>query len=145
MSPATFVRAAIQKGATQIKIMASGGVAWPVDPISNMQYSEEEIRAIVGEAEAANTYVMAHAYTARAIARAVRTIEHGNLVDEAAAALMHEHGAFVVPPLVTYDALAQLDVLYNAKYNDRRSGCLPFCPVICCYGTSAIRPLTAKF
>lgn len=105
------VREEIQKGATQIKIMASGGVASPVDPISNTQYSEEEIRAIVGEAEAANTYVMAHAYTARAIARAVRcgvrTIEHGNLVDEAAAQLMHEHGAFVVPTLVTYDALAQ--------------------------------------
>lgn len=105
------VREEIQKGATQIKIMASGGVASPVDPISNTQYSEEEIRAIVGEAEAANTYVMAHAYTARAIARAVRcgvrTIEHGNLVDAAAAQLMHEHGAFVVPTLVTYDALAQ--------------------------------------
>ncbi|MFD1560904.1 amidohydrolase family protein [Paraburkholderia silviterrae] len=105
------VREEIQKGATQIKIMASGGVASPVDPISHTQYSEEEIRAIVGEAEAANTYVMAHAYTARAIARAVRcgvrTIEHGNLVDEATAQVMHEHGAFVVPTLVTYDALAQ--------------------------------------
>ncbi|HKT98997.1 MAG TPA: amidohydrolase family protein [Paraburkholderia sp.] len=105
------VREEIQKGATQIKIMASGGVASPADPISNTQYSEDEIRAIVGEAEAANTYVMAHAYTARAIARAVRcgvrTIEHGNLVDAAAAQLMHEHGAFVVPTLVTYDALAR--------------------------------------
>ncbi|MFX1676118.1 amidohydrolase family protein [Paraburkholderia sp. A2WS-5] len=105
------VREEVQKGATQIKIMASGGVASPVDPISNTQYSEDEIRAIVAEAEAANTYVMAHAYTARAIARAVRcgvrTIEHGNLVDEPAARVMHEHGAFVVPTLVTYDALAQ--------------------------------------
>ncbi|MFX1765700.1 amidohydrolase family protein [Paraburkholderia sp. A1RI-2L] len=105
------VREEVQKGATQIKIMASGGVASPVDPICNTQYSEDEIRAIVAEAEAANTYVMAHAYTARAIARAVRcgvrTIEHGNLVDEPAARVMHEHGAFVVPTLVTYDALAQ--------------------------------------
>ncbi|PRG20570.1 metal-dependent hydrolase family protein [Burkholderia multivorans] len=105
------VREEIQKGATQIKIMASGGVASPTDPIANTQYSEDEIRAIVDEAEAANTYVMAHAYTGRAIARAVRcgvrTIEHGNLVDEAAAQLMHQHGAFVVPTLVTYDALAK--------------------------------------
>ncbi|MFL9952945.1 amidohydrolase family protein [Paraburkholderia nemoris] len=105
------VREEIQKGATQIKIMASGGVASPTDPISNTQYSEDEIRAIVAEAEAANTYVMAHAYTGRAISRAircgVRTIEHGNLVDEAAAKLMREHGAFVVPTLVTYDALAK--------------------------------------
>ncbi|HEF4737743.1 amidohydrolase family protein [Burkholderia multivorans] len=105
------VREEIQKGATQIKIMASGGVASPTDPIANTQYSEDEIRAIVDEAEAANTYVMAHAYTGRAIARAVRcgvrTIEHGNLVDEAAAQLMHQHGVYVVPTLVTYDALAK--------------------------------------
>src|SRR5450830_897469 len=104
-------REEIQKGATQIKIMASGGVASPVDPIANTQYSEDEIRAIVAEAEAAQTYVMAHAYTGRAIARAVRcgvrTIEHGNLVDAAAAQVMREHGAFVVPTLVTYDALAR--------------------------------------
>jgi imidazolonepropionase-like amidohydrolase len=65
------VREEIQKGATQIKIMASGGVASPTDPIGNTQYSEDEIRAIVAEAEAANTYVMAHAYTGRAISRAV--------------------------------------------------------------------------
>ncbi|SAL09694.1 amidohydrolase [Caballeronia peredens] len=111
------VREEIQKGATQIKIMASGGVASPTDPINNTQYSEEEIRAIVAEAEAANTYVMAHAYTGRAIARAVRcgvrTIEHGNLVDEAAADVMREHGAFVVPTLVTYDALAKHGAQYG--------------------------------
>src|SRR5450830_141184 len=104
-------REEIQKGATQIKIMASGGVASPTDPIGNTQYSEDEIRAIVAEAEAAQTYVMAHAYTGRAISRAVRcgvrTIEHGNLVDADAARIMREHGAFVVPTLVTYDSLAR--------------------------------------
>lgn len=105
------VREEIQKGATQIKIMASGGVASPTDPIGNTQYSEDEIRAIVAEAEAAQTYVMGHAYTGRAIARAVRcgvrTIEHGNLVDAEAAKIMAEHGAFVVPTIVTYEALAR--------------------------------------
>jgi Imidazolonepropionase and related amidohydrolases len=85
-------------------------VASPTDPIANTQYSQDEIYAIVNEAEAAGTYVMAHAYTSRAIMRAVgcgvRTIEHGNLVDEEAARLMSRQGAFVVPTLVTYDALA---------------------------------------
>lgn len=104
------VREELQMGATQIKIMASGGVASPTDPIGNTQYSREEICAIVDEAEAANTYVMAHAYTPRAIKRAVscgvRTIEHGNLVDVEAANFMREQGAFVVPTLITYDALA---------------------------------------
>jgi imidazolonepropionase-like amidohydrolase len=105
------VREEIQKGATQIKLMASGGVASPVDPIANTQYSEDEIRAAVAEAEAAQTYVMAHAYTPKAIARAVRcgvrTIEHGNLCDAETATLMAEKGAYVVPTLVTYDALAK--------------------------------------
>ncbi|MCC2596309.1 amidohydrolase family protein [Pusillimonas sp. MFBS29] len=103
------VREEIQKGATQIKIMASGGVASPNDPIHFLGYSEDEIIAIVEEASNAGTYVMAHAYTPQAIQRAikcgVRTIEHGNLLDEATARIMVEHGAFLVPTTVTYDAL----------------------------------------
>jgi imidazolonepropionase-like amidohydrolase len=104
------VREELQMGADQIKIMASGGVASPTDPVGAFGYSEDEIHAIVQEAEARGTYVLAHAYTAAAIARAVRcgvrTIEHGNLVDAPTAALMAQSGAYVVPTLVTYDALA---------------------------------------
>lgn len=104
------VREEIQKGASQIKVMASGGVASPNDPINNLGYSEAELRAIVEEASNANTYVMAHAYTSRAIARAVRcgvrTIEHGNLVDASTAELMAEMGAYMVPTLITYEGLA---------------------------------------
>jgi imidazolonepropionase-like amidohydrolase len=104
------VREEIQKGATQIKIMASGGVASPNDPIHFLGYSESEIRAVVEEASNAGTYVMAHAYTPLAISRAVRfgvrTIEHGNLVDAATAQVMYEHQAFMVPTLITYEALA---------------------------------------
>ena len=126
------VREEILKGANQIKVMASGGVASPNDPIANLGYSEAELRAIVEEASNANTYVMAHAYTPRAIARAVqcgvRTIEHGNLVDAATAQLMHERGAFMVPTLVTYEALASEGALYGlppesvAKIETVRSG-----------------------
>ena len=104
------VREELQMGADQIKIMASGGVASPTDPVGAWGYSEDEIRAIVAEARARGTYVLAHAYTAQAIERAVRcgvrTIEHGNLVDAATARYMAEQGAYVVPTLVTYDALA---------------------------------------
>lgn len=104
------VREELQMGADQIKIMASGGVASPTDPVGAFGYSEDEIRAIVEEARARGTYVLAHAYTAEAIARAVRcgvrTIEHGNLVDAPTAALMAQTGAYAVPTLVTYDALA---------------------------------------
>ncbi len=99
----------LRKGATQIKIMASGGVASPYDPVWNLQYSEEEVRAIVEEARAWRTYVMAHAYTPEAICRSidfgVRSIEHGNLIDEVTADHVAGAGAFVVPTLVTFDAM----------------------------------------
>jgi imidazolonepropionase-like amidohydrolase len=99
----------LRKGATQIKILASGGVASPYDPIWNLQYSEEEVRAIVEEAQAWRTYVMAHAYSPEAIRRSidfgVRSIEHANLIDRATAEHVAGAGAFVVPTLVTYDAL----------------------------------------
>jgi imidazolonepropionase-like amidohydrolase len=99
----------LRKGATQLKIMASGGVASPYDPIWNLQYSDEEMRAIVEEAHSWHTYVLAHAYTPEAIRRAVdngvRSIEHANLIDAATAAHVAAVGGFVVPTLVTYDAL----------------------------------------
>ena len=99
----------LRKGAHQIKIMAGGGVASPNDPIQNTQYSIEEINAICEEAEAAQTYVMAHAYVPKAITRAiengVRTIEHGNLLDEESAKVMSKYDAFLVPTNVTYRAL----------------------------------------
>jgi imidazolonepropionase-like amidohydrolase len=101
----------LTKGATQIKIMASGGVASPNDPIGNTGYSIDELKAIVAEAEAWQTYVMAHAYTPKAIRRAieagVRTIEHGNLIDEQTALQVKARGAFVVPTLITYDMLSK--------------------------------------
>jgi imidazolonepropionase-like amidohydrolase len=103
------VREQIRNGANQIKIMAGGGVASPTDPIDGTQYSLAELAAICEEAEAANTYVMAHAYSPRSITRAVRSgvrsIEHGNLLDEDSARAMKEEGAFLVPTLATYAAL----------------------------------------
>lgn len=105
-------REELRRGATQVKIMASGGVASPSDPIWNLQYSPEEMRAIVEEADGWRTYAMAHAYTPEAIRRAVdagvRTIEHGNLIDRASAEHMRARGAILVPTLVTYFAIDEL-------------------------------------
>lgn len=102
-------REEIRRGATHLKVMASGGVASPTDRITSTQFSDDELRAIVGEAEAALIPVMAHCYTARAINRAircgVRSIEHGNLLDESSVKLMLEHGTYLVPTLVIYRAL----------------------------------------
>jgi imidazolonepropionase-like amidohydrolase len=99
----------LRKGADHIKIMVSGGVASQLDPLESLQYRVDEIEAAVDEATRWGTYVCAHAYSARAIERAVRagvrTIEHGNLIDAPTAALMAERGAYLVPTLVAYDAL----------------------------------------
>ena len=101
----------LRKGAHQIKIMVSGGVASPSDRVTNNQFSLDEMRAIVEEAEAAGSYVMAHAYTACSIRRAlvcgVRSIEHGNLIDDETLVLLKEKGAFLVPTLAIYEMLCR--------------------------------------
>ena len=104
------VREQVRNGANHIKIMAGGGISSPTDPIDGTQFSIEELRAAVEEAEAANLYALAHAYSPRAVTRAVqagvRSIEHGNLIDEATVRVMKTHGAYLVPTLSTYSALA---------------------------------------
>jgi imidazolonepropionase-like amidohydrolase len=105
------VREEIKRGAAHIKLMLSGGVASPTDRVDSTQFSTDEIRAAVEEAEAANIYVLGHAYTARAINRGlecgVRTIEHGNLMDASTPPLFLKYQAFYVPTLVTYSAMAE--------------------------------------
>lgn len=99
-------REQLRHGASHIKLMITGGVASETDEVTSPQFSDAEIRAAVEEATAAGRYVAAHAYTAEAIVRAlrlgVRTIEHGNLADEAALVAIAEAGAFLVPNLVAY-------------------------------------------
>jgi imidazolonepropionase-like amidohydrolase len=104
-------REEIRRGVDQIKIMASGGISSPADPVDYDQYALDEIAAVVDEAVRARKYVAAHAYTPTAISRAVgsgvRTIEHGNFLDEDAAALMAARGAILVPTLVVYRRVVQ--------------------------------------
>ena len=105
------VREELRKGAHQIKMMVSGGVLSPTDPIWMDQYSDEEIRVGVEEAATRRTYVMAHAHTASAVRRCaelgVRSIEHGTLIDAEAAEAAAAAGAFVVPTLVTLFAMIE--------------------------------------
>jgi imidazolonepropionase-like amidohydrolase len=100
------VREELRKGADHIKLLVSGGVGSPHDKLEHTQYSLDEIRVAVEEAAARGTYVAAHSYTANSTIRAVqcgvRTIEHGNFVNEEAARLMAEKGAFMVPTLICY-------------------------------------------
>lgn len=107
----TAVRDEIRAGAGFIKLMISGGVASPTDAIDDLQFSDVEITAAVDEAARHGIGVAAHAYTAESVIRAVRlgirTIEHGNLIDDAAAVAMAEAGTFYVPTLSTYEVLAE--------------------------------------
>jgi imidazolonepropionase-like amidohydrolase len=102
-------RKQLRHGVDQIKIMVSGGVASLNDPIDVCQYTGAEIAAICHEAKTWKTYVMAHAYTddaiIHAVANGVRTVEHSNLITAKGAEFVRDHGAYVVPTLVTYEAL----------------------------------------
>ena len=103
------VRDRFRRGAHAIKIMTSGGVVSLTDPIRIPQYSAEEIQLVTSEAARRGSYVAAHAYSPEAIKHSidngVRTIEHGNLLDAETAVAMAAAGAFLVPTLVTYDAM----------------------------------------
>lgn len=105
----SVVRERLRTGAHAIKIMASGGVASHGDPLRIPQYSLAEIAVVCEEANRRGSYVAAHAYTAEAVTRAVqqgvRSVEHGNLIDADTAQVMAEHGAYLVPTLVAYDAM----------------------------------------
>lgn len=92
------VREQLMLGASQIKLMAGGGVSSPYDPLDVTQYTAAEFRAAVEAAENWGTYVAVHAYTPRAIRSAVeagvRVIEHGQLADEDTVRLMARKGTW---------------------------------------------------
>jgi imidazolonepropionase-like amidohydrolase len=85
-------REQLRNGASQIKLMAGGGVNSPHNPIESTQYTGAEIRAAVEAADNWGTYVTVHAYMPRAIRQAVaagvKCIEHGHLIDEPTAKLL---------------------------------------------------------
>jgi imidazolonepropionase-like amidohydrolase len=90
----TAVRENLRFGASQIKLMAGGGTSSAYDPVDVTQYTFDEMRAAVEATEDWGTYVAVHAYTTRAIRRAieagVKVVEHGQLLDEETLALMAE-------------------------------------------------------
>jgi imidazolonepropionase-like amidohydrolase len=105
-------REELRRGAHCIKIMGSGGVSSPTDPIWINQYREDEIRAIVQETNERRTYTSAHCHPASAVRRCVefgvRVIEHGTLIDDETAAYVAAQGAYVVPTMIIIFALVEL-------------------------------------
>ena len=100
-------REQLRTGADQIKIMAGGGAASPTDAVEDPQYTVEELAAAVYEARAVRKYVLAHVYVPAGIMNCVqagvRSIEHGNFLDEESASLMKEQDVFLVPTLAIFE------------------------------------------
>ena len=100
-------REQLRQGVDFIKVMAGGGCISPSDSIEAAQYSLDELKAIVWEAQSAGTYVSAHCYSDRSIlnslAAGIRSIEHGNLMTESVAAEIKAQGAILVPTLAAYE------------------------------------------
>lgn len=109
-------REQLMKGASQLKIMAGGGVASPYDPLDAVQYTERELKAAVEAAGDWGTYVCAHVYTSEGIQRSVRagiqSIEHGQLADEETVKVMADAGVWwsLQPFLADDDANKYPDV-----------------------------------
>lgn len=108
-------RMQIRRGATQVKLMASGGIMSPNDPLESLQFTVEEMAAAVHEARSFGKYVMAHCHTSGAINNAleagVRSIEHGSMLDETTAKRMAAADAYVVPTLVIFEILARASAI----------------------------------
>lgn len=129
-SDAVLLRAREQlmKGASQIKIMAGGGVSSLYDPLDTVQFLEEEMRAAVRAAADWGTYVCAHVYTSEGIQRClragVRSIEHGQLADTATIRMMREEGAWwsIQPFLADEDANPRTDPVQQAKQAEVSQG-----------------------
>jgi imidazolonepropionase-like amidohydrolase len=112
-------REELRRGAHCIKIMLSGGVLSPTDPIWMDQFTDVEVVAAVEEAARRRKYVAAHCHPPSSIARAarlgVRTIEHATLIDESSAEAVKAAGAYVVPT----------SVIVRALLDDAKAGRLP--------------------
>lgn len=120
-------REQLMQGASQIKLMAGGGVSSIYDPLDVTQYTESEIKAAVEAAENWGTYVTVHAYTPRAIKQAiqagVKCIDHGQLIDESTVKMMVENDVFwSLQPFIDEGNTGNLSAESRAKQLEMYSG-----------------------
>jgi imidazolonepropionase-like amidohydrolase len=106
--PVGFRRAArlqFQKGADQLKLMATGGVSSsPIERLEHLELSQDEITAAVEVAQARKTIIGAHVGGSRAakvcIESGVDVIEHGYILDDEVIGVMVRHDVYFVPTLI---------------------------------------------
>jgi imidazolonepropionase-like amidohydrolase len=119
-------REALKKGASHIKLTAGGGVSSTFDPLDVSQYTEEEIHAAVEAAADWGTYVTVHAFTSRAVNKAiaagVKCIEHGQLIDEATVKLMAEKDIWLSIQALDEEGRADFSAEQKQKKADVANG-----------------------
>lgn len=119
-------RETLKRGASQIKLCAGGGVSSVFDPLDVSQYTEEEIHAAVEAAADWGTYVTVHAYTPRAVNKAiaagVQCIEHGQLLDDATMKLMGEKGIWLSIQALDSEGRADFTAEQKQKKADVANG-----------------------
>jgi imidazolonepropionase-like amidohydrolase len=122
----TAVRETLKRGASQIKLTAGGGISSSFDPIDVSQYTEEEIHAAVEAAEDWGTYVTVHAFTTRAIQKAinagVKCIEHGHLMDDATVKLIADKGIWLCMQPLDNEGRADFSAEQKQQKNDVANG-----------------------
>lgn len=119
------VRENLRHGASQIKMMAGGGISTDYDPLHTVQFTEDELRAGVEAASDWGTYVAVHVYNPEGIMRAlnagVKTIEHGHLINDTAMILLRDKGAFLIPQ--SYWVLEDASMSNNpGKFREAQAG-----------------------
>ncbi|MBS0580628.1 MAG: amidohydrolase family protein [Proteobacteria bacterium] len=119
----TAVREQLRHGASQIKLLASGGASTEFDPLYVSEFTPEELRAAVDAASSFGTYVTVHSYnpeaTRRAIEAGVRCVEHGHLLDEAVLKLMADRGIWLSTNVIVYEKPpAGITPVQQAKFEE---------------------------
>ena len=129
-------REQLRYGASQIKLAIGGSVSGLNDPLDTTQFTHEEIEAAVTAAGDWGTYVTVHGYGPRAINRAIdagiKSVEHGQLLDEATLKRMAKEGVWLSVQPFTECHEDSLTESQNAKQ------------AIVCEGTARVYPMIKK-
>jgi imidazolonepropionase-like amidohydrolase len=120
------VRENLKRGASQIKMTAGGGVSSIFDPLDVSQFTLDELKAAVEAAEDWGTYVAVHAYTPRAVRKAieagVKCIDHGHLLDDATLKLIGEKGIWLSMQPLDSNTAPQANAEQKQKKYDVAAG-----------------------
>jgi imidazolonepropionase-like amidohydrolase len=93
------IRELAHRGADHIKVLSTGAVLTHGSNPKSIEFTPEELRAAVEEANNFGLRVAAHAHAAEGIKNAIRagvaSVEHATLIDDEGIALAKQHGTYL--------------------------------------------------